>query len=490
MNVRIVDSKLPLNKQVYLTLRDGILSGRIGTGEKLSPSRLLAEELGVSRNTVLHAYDQLVAEGYAIPRAGSGTFVVETIPEHRQAPRESEKATPIALSDIGRRIQNLPDKMLRRNPRKRVRYDFLYGEPAYADLPLQTWSRLLSKCARQMTEAQLGYGPYEGLSVLRSAVAGYLNRTRGVNCDASQVIIVQGTQEAIDLSARLLVNPGDSVVLEEPHYRGFAKSMLAHGANLISIDTDQDGLIVDSLEGLRDVKLACVTPSHQFPKGGVMPLGRRLTLLDWAKQTGALILEDDYDGEFRYDSRPIASLQSLDQSGAVIYVGTASKVFFPSVRLGWMVVPAQLVEPVIAMKSLTDNNTPGLIQLAFAEFISAGHLQRHIHRVRKRHGVKRQVLMQAVEKHLGNRATLIGSGAGIHVLLKLHTISADQLPVLIHQCAEQQVGVYSSEGYYMTPPTEAELILGYASLTEAQIRTGVKRLAAVVNELQAEKSIS
>ncbi len=343
----------PLNHQVYAALRLAILSARIGQGTRLAPSRVLAAELGVSRNTVLYAYEQLIAEGYAHTRSGSGTFVSLDV----QAVNVPEKSAPRGdvsrprLSALAQRLtQKVPAQLLYRQGRQRLRYDFLYGEPAYADFPIDTWARIVGKKARGLTERQLGYAPVTGTQALKEAVAGYLTRSRGVICDAAQVVIVQGTQEAIDLTVRLLVDPGDTAVLEEPAYRGFAKSLRATDARIVYADVDEEGLCVDQLSKVTEAKLAFVTPSHQFPAGGVLPLSRRLALLAWAAKHNTILLEDDYDGEFRYEGKPITSLQSLDTQGRVIYVGTASKICFPSLRIGWVVVPDGLMDAFAGIK--------------------------------------------------------------------------------------------------------------------------------------------
>ena len=274
------------------------------------------------------------------------------------------------------------------NPRAPLNFDFAYGEPAYADLPMPSWARIVGRSARQLNQAQLGYAPHAGINELRTAVAGYLARARGVHCDPEQVVIVQGTQEAIELSVRLLVDPDDPVVLENPHYRGFRRCLLAAGAHIQPVPVDEMGLCTDALADISGAKLACITPSHQFPLGGILPVQRRLATLAWAQQQQTVILEDDYDGEFRYQHSPVPSLQSLDTRGCVIYVGTSSKIFFPSLRIGWMVVPEPLLPDLLAIKAMADTWPSTLEQLAFSHFINEGHLERHIHRARKSVGGK------------------------------------------------------------------------------------------------------
>lgn len=471
-----------LQQQICRGLREAIGSGHLAPNTRLTPSRIFAEEHGVSRNTVVAAYEQLSAEGYLETRRGAGTYVVQLDSAPIEAPKKSMDA-PLRWSNVMQRINDeLPAAMLLRQPRQRRRYDFLYGEPSYSDLPLDRWSRIIGRCARELNERQLGYGHVAGLQTLREAIASYLGRSRGVVCEPEQVFIVQGTQDAIDLAVRAFINPGDTAVLEEPRYRGFVRCLLAGGAKILSVPVDDEGLLADNLSSISQAKMAFVTPSHQFPFGSVMSLARRQQLLSWAKAHGTVILEDDYDGEFRYVGRPIPSLQSLDDAGLVVYMGTASKMLFPSLRLGWMVVPRQMVGNFEKLRSLSDSSGTILEQLAFATFIREGHLERHIHRVRRAHQERRQVLLETLHKELGDAAQVSGTDAGIHVLVRLINISNQRTEQIVQRASEENVGVYSSRIFYAEPPEHAELLLGYASLTPQQIRSGVRRLAKVVRE--------
>lgn len=449
---------------------------------KLAPSRVFAAEHGVSRNTVTAAYDQLVAEGYLQTRVGAGTFVAELQPGPAVA--ESKLvATEPGWSDTVTRL-SLPGTsgLLFRQPRQQHRYDFLYGEPSYQDLPLERWARLIGRSARELTEAQLGYGPVAGLPALREAIAAYLGRSRGVHCTAEQVFIVQGTQDAIDLTVRAFINPGDTAVLEEPRYRGFARALLAAGAHIQSVAVDEQGLQGAALAKIHGAKLVFVTPGHQFPFGSVMSLTRRQQLLSWARVNHTIVIEDDYDGEFRYEGRPIPSLQSLDKAGLVIYTGTASKILFPALRLGWMVVPGHMIEGFSRLRSLSDSNGTVLEQLAFAKFITEGFLERHIHKMRKTHSERRAVLLKVLATELGDDVSVLGTQAGIHVLLRFRKIPRRYTEEIVNAAAALGVGVYSSLAYYAKPPAQAELLLGYASLNTREIRQGVKRLSQVIRQ--------
>jgi GntR family transcriptional regulator/MocR family aminotransferase len=485
-----LDGDGPLHRQAYRALRGAILEGRLRAGARLGSSRGLARELGVSRNTVLQAFEQLVAEGYATARAGSGTFVAEVLPRATgglSGRRSEERREPPRLSALGRRIaSDVPEGHASWSlPRERVRFDFRYGEPAYADLPLVTWARLLGRRARRLSVRRLAYQPPGGASELREALAAYLGRARGVVCEPEQIVIVQGSQQAIDLCVRLLVDPGDSVVLEEPHYTGFSFCLAAAGASVVHVPADEQGLRVDDLADVTEARLACVTPSHHFPAGGVLSLPRRLALLAWARQRGAIVLEDDYDGEFRYEGRPVECLQSLDREGRVVYVGTASKLLFPALRIGWLVAPPALLRSFQDAKAITDTGTATLEQLALADFIREGHLERHVRRARQRHAARRRALLGALERELGERVQVVGTGAGLHVLLRVESLPARSVSALRAACRERDLGVYPAAPFYAKPPRRAELLLGYASLSEAEIGSGVRRLREALESLGA-----
>jgi GntR family transcriptional regulator/MocR family aminotransferase len=334
-----------------------------------------------------------------------------------------------------------------------------------------------------MSVRRLAYQPPGGAVELREALAGYLARARGVVCAPEQIVIVHGSQQAIDLTARLLVDPGDGVVLEEPHYTGFSFCLNAAGAKLLHVPVDDQGLCTDELAAIEDARLACVTPSHQFPTGAVLSLPRRLALLDWAAQHDAYVLEDDYDGEFRFDGKPIECLQALDHGGRVLYAGTASKLLFPSLRIGWLIAPPDLTPHFVNAKALADTGTASIEQLALADFIREGHLERHARRARNRTAARRVALLEAIEREFGDRARVLGASAGLHVLLQLPDLPAIATRRLRAACRERGVGVYPAATFYARPPEHAELLLGYAALGEGAIREGVARLRDALDAL-------
>jgi GntR family transcriptional regulator / MocR family aminotransferase len=496
----------------------------------------MAKDLSVSRNTVLFAYDQLISEGYCVAHEGSGTFVssevfssetlkggtplkraagavlpktasaktvaakpvsartaaeVPTMPPQTSAIAAQKSSLAFVRSMLSATAQALGDGRTNLTTAYEVgpKIDFKYGEPAFSDLPIETWARLVGRRARNLTERQLSYQTAHGTQELRSALCRYLARARGVSCSPEQIVIVQGTQQGIDLVNRLLIDERDSVVVEEPQYRGLVASLEMMKADIQFVPVDEEGMQVDHLSDIQHAKMINVTPSHQFPAGGVLSLKRRLKLLDWAKTKNAFVLEDDYDGEFRYEGRPIPSLQSLDKDGRVIYMGTTSKILFPALRIGWLVMPEPLVAPMRMLKSIADRGSSTLEQLALCDLITEGHLDRHIHRIRKRHARRRKVLINAIEKHMGNRVTVIGSQAGIHLLLRIDSLKAKYSQAVVASARERGVGVYSTEPYYNKAPAKIELILGYAAVSEGLIEEGIKRLKQAVDQTETDASI-
>lgn len=484
-----LDGPGTLSEQVYAGLRRAILDGTLPPGSRLPSTRALAAESGVSRTTTQAAFDQLIAEGYLETRRGSGTYVATELPDGSMAavsPAPVVSGTPapaIRFSAYGRSLTQQP--LAAPPPNLPVRYDFRYGLPPVEAFPYDVWRRLLNRQIHDVTLRSLRYGPPEGALALRTAIAGYLARSRGVHCTPDQVVIVNGSQQALDLTARLLLEPGDGVVLEEPHYQGARNVFLAAGARLLPFPVDTDGLDPSLLPGPgAGVRLAYVTPSHQFPAGGVMPIARRLALLSWAERCGAVVVEDDYDSEYRYDGRPIPALQGLDRSGRVVYVGTFSKVLFPSLRIGYVVLPDPLRAPFTSAKWLADRHTPTLEQETLAAFIDEGHFERHLRRSRAANASRRAALLAALDEAFGEGAVVTGSNAGIHVVVWFPGLGADSVPGIAGRARAAGVGVYPVAPYYVTAPAEAGLLLGYASLDERDIRAGVAALARVIGEVR------
>ena len=487
-----LDTDGPLYDQIYRALRGQILGGRLAAATRVPATRDLALELGVSRNVAIMAYRQLLDEGYLTARKGAGTFVARELPRHlttvaaRHRPAPTRMPAPVHLSAYARRVREVSHgvQFTWAPGRDVLPYDFRYGAPSFTDFPHETWCRVMARRARRVTLRDLDYGTPEGLPALREAIADYAGRARAIACTPDQIIVVNGSQQALDLAARALVDAGDVVLMEEPHYRGARTVMRAAGAKIETIAVDDHGLRTDELAGRRTPsRLAIVTPSHQFPTGAVMPLGRRLELLSWARRSEACIFEDDYDSEYRYSGRPIEALAALDDSGCVLYAATFSKVMFPSLRLGYMILPERLIEPIRSVKALMDTGGPNLAQAALVDFIREGHFERHLHRTRMRNASRRAAILDAIERYLGGRAQVSGINAGLHLMLWLRDLPASRSRELRMRAARAGVGVYSVDPFYLNPPKHLGLLLGYASMREKQIAEGIRRFAAVVNSL-------
>jgi len=484
----------PLYQQVYRAIREGVLSGRLRAGDRLPVTRMLARDLGISRNVVLIAYEQLIAEGYAEARVGAGTFVAATLPDSMLRVSGSSlkdsliKPGAPRLSQYARRILDEPDSEAPvQPPRHRLRYDFAYYLASAQDFPGDIWRRLL---ARRLRSIELDYSPVRGDAGLRMEIANYLRRSRAVDCSPDQILLVNGSQQAIDLVARVLLDSGDSVVLEEPHYQGAREVFRAVGARIIPVAVDDSGLNVNQLPRANRVRLAYVTPSHQFPTGAIMPLHRRLALLAWAEKAGAYILEDDYDGEFRYEGRPVEAVQALDRAARVIYAGTFSRILFPSLRMGYVVMPPALSAALSRAKQITDRHTSFLQQAALADFMREGYLDRSVRRSRVRNASRRQTLLRAIGKHFGDSVEVLGAAAGIHVVLRFPGVAGRQTARLISRAAQAGVAIYSTFPYYLKPPDRCELILGYGALTERDITAGIRTLESAIRPLLFKNSLT
>ncbi len=477
------ESDGPLYRRIYHALKSAIRAGRLGPDERLPSTRALAVDLGVSRNTVMLAYEQLSSEGYVVGNHRSATAVAPgALPRTPPAPPRAV-GWPPKLSAYGQRLTKNPAiaQATSYSSRPGLRYDFRYGRPALDAFPREVWRRLLAARARRSTLETFGYGPPTGYMPLREALTEYLRRSRGLSCDADQIVIVNGSQQAFDLAARVLVDPGDAVVVEEPHYHGSRMTFEAAGARPIGVPVDGEGLDTAKLPpATAHARVACVTPCHQFPTGVIMPLRRRLALLEWATRTGAWVIEDDYVSEFRYEGRPLEALQALDRTGRVVYIGTFSKTLFPALRLAYLVLPRPLVRPFAAAKWIADRFTAMLGQEALTDFITGGHFERYLRRASNRNASRRRVLIEALTQTLGGRVEFTGENAGVHLLAWLNDVPPGAVESLIARAADAGVGIYSISPYYSRLPSRAGLLFGYASLTEAEIRAGIRRFAAVV----------
>ena len=494
-----LDGAGPLYHQVYRAFRKDILSRTLLPGERVPSARALADLLKISRNTAVLAYEQLLAEGYFEARLGAaGTVVASVLPpgsrhfisSKSERKRHTSARTGVPLSLPGARILSAARKVTNSLGLRslsweltppHIRYDFRPGRAAFGDLPYALWCRLLGSRARHANLRHLDYGPPQGRLELREAIANRLRRLRGVDANPERVVIVNGTQQALDLISPVLLNPGDRVLIEEPHYTGARCAFMAAGAELVTSPVDDQGIQVPTAKKQKSLfRLAYVTPSHQFPTGVVLPITRRLELLNWARREGAFIAEDDYDGEYRYDGPPLQALAGLDQESRVIYMGTFSKILFPALRLGYLVLPESLVEPIATAKAIGDTGNAALEQLALADFISQGHFDRHLHRTNASNGARRNALVAAVGKEFGDRAEVCGANTGLHLLVWLKGRNGGRIADVHGKAEKAGVGLYLVDPFYTKPPGRTGVVLGYAPLRERDIGEGIRRLAAAL----------
>lgn len=475
-------------RRIYARLRAQIEEGTLAAGSKLVSTRALAAELGVSRTTVTAAYEQLAAEGFVVTSAGktarvaSGMNTPSTRTKGDSAP--APEKMPPALSQYGHRVAAMKPYSVA-SPLARI--DFKYGSVASRDFPALGWQRAY-RSELLKRQANLYYGQPEGEERLRSALQGYLRRARGLACDVEQILVVHGSQQGVDLCARLLLDPGDAFVIEEPGYRMARYSFQATGATVLPVPVDTSGLDTSGLPEDDRVRLAYVTPSHQFPMGGVLSIARRLELLRWASRHRAWIIEDDYGGEFRYGQRPIDALQSLDTDARVIYVGTFSKALSPQLRLGYLVLPRELVQVFREAKRMMDRHSARWEQNVLASLIESGTYERHIRRLRRENERRRKALLAAVEAHLAGQGHLVGMAAGLHGVLLLPALLAQDEARLQAASLARGVGVYPLSPLFVGLDSQARqrsagLILGYAGLTTQEIEEGVRILAEVIRDL-------
>jgi GntR family transcriptional regulator / MocR family aminotransferase len=450
----------------------------------LPSTRAIAQSLGISRTTATQSYERLQSEGYLDTLGGSGTYVCAQLPDDLMKPSSVPAQLPshplnIPLSQYGKTLAQ-SHFSLQSEPTLPI--SFRYGRPALTEFPLKLWRKLLSRrCCSEPT--WLDYTTdFQGYLPLRKVIAQYICRYRAVQCQPEQIVITNGTQQGLDLIMRLFMEPNDQIAIEDPGYLSARRIFQSHRAKLIPIQVDSSGLVVEQLWQFPNLRLVYVTPSHQFPKGATLSLPRRLELLAWAQQAGALILEDDYDSEYRYGDRPIPSLQGLDQAHSVVYLGTFSKVLFPALRIGYLVLPPHLVSLFAQAKWLSDRQLPMLEQQVLTDFITEGHLESHIRKMRSRYDRCRQVLVQELMANFGDRVAIFGENAGIHLMVHLHTQLSDE--EIITRADHAGVGLMSARPQYLNDSNRGEFIFGYGELNETQIQIGVQKLARAIDPLE------
>jgi GntR family transcriptional regulator/MocR family aminotransferase len=476
-----IDARLRegLQQQIYAAVRRAILEGVVAPGTRLPSSRALADDLSVSRTTTLLAYEQLIAEGYLTAQHGSGTYVARELPDdlpRLAIPRRQSRLRHPPLSRRGVALAGTPP------PARRIAgppRPFRIGVPALDLFPVRVWAQLVGRRLRNITLSQLDYGDSGGWRPLREAIAHHVEASRGTRCTADQVIVVAGAQRGVELMCQLLLDEGDLAWLEEPGYPGARSALVAAGARIVPVRVDDQGL--DVAAGARsapDARLAFITPSHQFPLGVHMSLARRLALLRWASAARAWIVEDDYDSEFRYGTRPIPCLHGLDRDGRVIYVGSFSKSLFPALRLGFLIVPPDLQPKLLEARKAADLHPPILEQAVLADFIDGGHYDRHLNRMRSVYRERLDAMADAIDRSCRGALTLRPVRTGLHAVGDLAHADADRV---VAEAAARGVEINPLAAYFIgrQKPSNA-LMLGFASVRRDAIRSGAEKLAEAI----------
>ncbi|MFJ4113890.1 PLP-dependent aminotransferase family protein [Pseudomonas sp. NPDC089758] len=488
----VLDQRRGLSQQLYKALRARVLDGRLSSGTRLPATRDLASMLSLSRNSVVRAYDQLYAEGYIESRVGDGTYVchlpklstqLSTGLSHGLSTGLSTKC-PESTEDLSRcersseRLERLKNNHLP-SPKAGPSRAFRVGVPAFDLFPFNVWAKLQAGFWRNPDPAQLGYGDPAGEPLLRELIAAYLRRSRGMSCTAGQIVITNGAQEAISLCAQLLMQPGDEVAVENPGYRAAGHAFAVAGGRVRGVPVDEEGLDCARLAHAGDCRLVYVTPAHQYPTGVTMSLARRLALLAWAERQDGWIIEDDYDGEYRYNGAPLAPLAALDRQGRVLYVGTFGKIAFPALRLGYLVLPERLVQAFSQGRALAVRHSEVGTQCVMAEFMAQGHFQRHVRRMRRAALSRRNVLKAGWPGDVSGLAAMPDVAAGLHVKVDVDNFAREQELVAKAEAVGVEVNPLSSywlEDSEVPVDKRAGLVLGFAAVPEGEIAEALRRL--------------
>jgi GntR family transcriptional regulator / MocR family aminotransferase len=478
------NSNRPLNEQLRSEIAQIILAGKLRPGARLPSTRRLSQELGISRNTVNEAYDQLAAEGYLQSAVGIGTRVVPTLPPELLRPGRPQrtKLHGTRLSLRGNEIAKVTIALDRIESGAGTQI----GNPALDLFPFDTWKRLMAQQVERLSHAEFGYANPAGFQPLREQIAAHLARSRGLRVTSNRIIVVAGAQQALDLTARLLLDDGDPVLFENPGYPGARAALMGAGAHLRPVAIDGEGMNVGSLSSVdRQARAAYVTPAHQFPLGPTMTLSRRLALLEWAEEQNAFILEDDYDGDFRHAGKPISAIASLDTYDRVIYVGTFSKVMLPSLRLGFMVVPEELVTQITSVRGFMDRHSPVLEQATLAAFLELGYFARHIRHMREVYTERRALLITELLNHTNDLLDIYAPETGAHIIANLHGISGQRAAKAI---GTQEIAIVPLSHYYFEPTKSNGLLLNFANSTAAGIQRSVRNIARALRGQRRSKS--
>ncbi|WP_353064195.1 PLP-dependent aminotransferase family protein [Tunturibacter psychrotolerans] len=475
--------RIPMYRQLYEWFRDAIVSGQLRPGQRVPSTRALAAELNISRVPVLNAYEQLQAEGYLQTLVGSGTTISESVPDHATRPTTTARKSDVRPKSANR-ISRIGTEALSTPPQ--VWLDslgpFRSSLPALEHFPNRIWSKLVSRHLSVPSRQLMAYGDPMGYMPFREAIAEYLGAARAVRCDPREVMVVTGSQQGLQLCAKVLFNPGDPIWMEDPGYPGAHQAFSSAGVRMIPIPVDHEGILVK--EGLRRCPAAngaYLTPSHQYPTGSTMSASRRVEILQWAAKSGSWIIEDDYDSEFRFESRPIGALQGLDTRSSVIYLGTFSKVLFPALRLGYVVVPPRLVQAFSAVRDAADIFSSTLYQVVLTDFIREGHFARHLRRMRTLYMERRSVLVDAIHSQLGGMLEVIGAEAGMHLVALLPPGIDDRQ--VARQAAQDGISAMPLSMCQLTKQARGGLILGYGGTDTTEIQDGVRKLRASLDKL-------
>jgi GntR family transcriptional regulator / MocR family aminotransferase len=473
-------TRFPIYRQLYDWFRGAILSGQLRPGQGVPSTRNLAAELNVSRIPVLTAFEQLHAEGYLETFVGAGTCVARSIPEEKsnfvagKIRKPARQAGPRRISERGKALMRKPAQCWLENLGA-----FRVSLPALDHFPMSIWSRLVARHSRKPAEGAMAYGDPMGSMPFREAIADYLGTVRAVRCEPAQVMVVAGSQQGLQIAARVLVGANDSVWVEEPGYAGARSAFVSAGARLVPVSVDQGGLNVEEgIRRCRDARAVYITPSHQYPLGMTMSATRRMQLLNWAGRAGAWIIEDDYDSEYRFGSRPIASLHGMDTNARVIYVGTFSKILFPALRLAYVIVPKDLIPAFSAVREASDVFSPTLYQAALTDFMIEGHFARHIRRMRTLYMQRRDALVAEIRGQLGERLEVVNAEAGMHLVGLLRPRIEDT--AVTSNAAQHGISVLPLSLCHMKKPSRGGLILGYGATDTEQIRAGVRALKVIL----------
>lgn len=489
------ETSTPLYKQLYRKLHAEIREGQLSLGMRLPSSRDFANALGVSRNTVEHAYEQLRSEGYIHSEVGSGTYVSETVPERYTEVRQpSAPPSALQMTDCSERSAKLSkegtwvmETTLSMLDAPVTQSAFRPGVPALDAFPIETWAKLAARRWRSVPREELVYGDPAGYGPLREELAEYLRTAQGVRCESEQVLILSGSQLAFTLTARVLLDTGDDVCVEDPGHPQMRASLASAGVNVHSVPIDEEGFDLSSVHSCPLPRLIGVTPSHQYPLGTTMSLSRRYELLEWSAQNDVWILEDDYDSEFRYSGPPIAALQGLDNSERVLYTGSFSKALVPAMRLGYLVVPQDLVGPFSKMRALTDRCPPLVNQMILTDFIREGHFEQHIRQMRTLYAAQQNALLDALNEHLGDLIEVYPRDAGLHLIGWLPNGVNDQK---ISARLRDHDFIVPALSTYADRPLETQgLLFGYGGIPEDEMNGLVRQLAEVIRPLLEDRPV-